>query len=218
VFRRIVSLNNVSLSSLRGLVFWFFRLTFNIFFYHGSHQLGDPTVGGNLHPCSAAMEAIVHAVLCKPHDAGYVNACGTPEAHQAIADAHSHPSHKICSDNVIVANGCSGALELALMALLDPGTAILVPRPGFPLYQVIAESHGAEVVHYNLLPDRNWECDLDHLEELMASHPNMMRAMLINNPSDPTGGVNIFFPDGELDGLHFTTSKYCWVCCFVLCW
>jgi tyrosine aminotransferase len=152
------------------------------------------------------MEAVVQAVLYKPHAAGYVNACGTPEARQAIADAHSYPAHKISPDNVIVANGCSGALELALSALLDPGTAILVPQPGFPLYQVIAESHGANVVHYNLLPDRNWECDLDHLEELMVSHPNPIRAMLINNPSNPTGGV---FSEEHLEQLlHFASRHH----------
>ena len=148
------------------------------------------------------MEAVVQAVLYKPHAAGYVNACGTPAARHAIAEHHSYPGHKISADNVIVANGCSGALELALTALLDPGTAILVPQPGFPLYQVIAESHGASVVHYNLLPDRHWECDMDHLEELMTTHPNnTIRALLINNPSNPTGGV--FSKDHLEQLLHF---------------
>lgn len=47
--------------------------------------------------------------------AGYVNACGTPEARAAIAKYHSASS----PEDVIVANGASGALELALTALLD---------------------------------------------------------------------------------------------------
>ena len=47
--------------------------------------------------------------------AGYVNACGTPEARAAIAKYHSTSS----AEDVIVANGASGALELALTALLD---------------------------------------------------------------------------------------------------
>jgi tyrosine aminotransferase len=153
------------------------------------HQLGDPTVGGNLPPCPAAIEQIVQTVRLKPHAAGYANACGTPEARQAIAKYHSYPEHVIRPDNVIVANGCSGALELALTALLDPGTVLLVPRPGFPLYQVIAESHGASVVHYRLDPDRHWECDMDHLEELLRTNKNTIRAMVVNNPSNPTGSV-----------------------------
>jgi tyrosine aminotransferase len=166
-------------------------------------QLGDPTVGGNLPPCPAAVEKIAQAVLYKPHAAGYVNACGTPEARQAIADYHSYPEHKIRPENIIVANGCSGALELALTALLDPGTILLVPQPGFPLYQVIAESHGASVVHYRLDPERNWECDMDHLEEILAkdNSNNKIRGILFNNPSNPTGGV--FSEDHMMHILEF---------------
>jgi tyrosine aminotransferase len=44
-----------------------------------------------------------------------------------------------------------------------------VPRPGFPLYQVIAESHGASVMQYDLLPDNGWECDLDQMERLLLA-------------------------------------------------
>jgi tyrosine aminotransferase len=134
------------------------------------------------------MEALAKAALFKPHAAGYANACGTPEARLAIAKHHSYPEHRILPENVIVASGCSGALELALTSLLDPGTTLLVPQPGFPLYQVIAESHGATVVHYRLDLDRNWEVDMDHLKEIMLTHPNV-RAMVVNNPSSPTGAV-----------------------------
>jgi tyrosine aminotransferase len=157
-------------------------------------QIGDPTVGGNLPPCPVAIEQIQQAVLHQPHAAGYVHACGTPQARQAIAAYHSYPEHPIRPDNVIVASGCSGALELALTALLDPGTILLVPQPGFPLYQVIAESHGASVVHYRLDPDRQWQVDLEHLKTVVAKHHDasskmMIRGMVVNNPSNPTGAV-----------------------------
>ena len=151
-------------------------------------QNGDATVGGNLPPCNAAMEAVVQAALSRPHDAGYANACGAPEARYAISKHHSYPEHEIRPENVIVANGCSGALELALTSLLDPGTILLVPQPGFPLYQIIAESHGAHVVLYWLNSEKNWEIDIGDLQVIMANHKNV-RSMVINNPSSPTGGV-----------------------------
>ena len=136
------------------------------------------------------MEAVAQALLAKRHAAGYVNACGTPEARHAVAVYHSYPEHNISSDNVIIANGCSGALELALTALLDPGTAVLIPQPGFPLYQVIAESHGASVIPYRLDQDRQWECDISYMEQIMERYPkHHIRALIINNPSNPTGAV-----------------------------
>lgn len=123
----------------------------------------------------------MRAVQSPGHAAGYVNACGTPQARAAIAQ-----SYNISPNQVIVANGCSGALELALSALLDDESVLLVPKPGFPLYQVIAESHGASVAHYNLDPQRGWECDLNHMESLITEN---VRGIVINNPSNPTGSV-----------------------------
>ena len=147
--------------------------------------------------------------------AGYVNACGTTEARESIASYHSCPEVQLVidPDDVVVASGCSGALELAITALLDEGTVLLVPRPGFPIYQVIAESHGAKVVYYDLDPDNNWECNLQHMEQVInrierqhilssssssssssqplknSSSSRTIRGIVINNPSNPTGSV-----------------------------
>lgn len=138
--------------------------------------------------CSAAIEVVVKASLESPHAAAYSNACGTQEARDAIARYHSNGGAKIGPENVIVTNGCSGALDLALNSLLDVGTTLLVPQPGFPLYEQIAKSIGANVVHYHLNPEQNWECDIEHLKSIMASHHDV-RAMVINNPSSATGAV-----------------------------
>jgi tyrosine aminotransferase len=128
------------------------------------------------------MEAVVQAALYKPHAAGYTHASGTPEARRAIALHHSCPEHQLSPGHIIVTNGCSGALDLALTSLLDPGTSILIPHPGFPLYEEIATSHGANAIHYKLDATKRWECDFDHLEDIMASNENV-RAIVINNPS-----------------------------------
>lgn len=148
-------------------------------------QLGDPTAAGNLPPCPVALKSVQAALLSKGHAAGYVNACGTLEARTAIARYHGFEDPSA----VIVANGCSGALEIALTSLLDPGTVLLCAEPAFPLYEVIANSHGASVVKYRLCPDKHWECDLQHLRELLHAYGPRVRGMVINNPSNPTGSV-----------------------------
>jgi tyrosine aminotransferase len=134
------------------------------------------------------VNTVIKAALYNRNSVSYANACGTLPARIAIARHHSYPQHRIAADNVIVTNGCSGALDLALTALLDPGTALLVPEPGFPLYQVIAESQGASIVHYRLNPENKWQCDMEQLNEIMTKHSNI-RAMVVNNPSSPTGAV-----------------------------
>ena len=147
--------------------------------------------------------------------AGYVNACGTGDARVAIHKYHypnsstlqKHEGDKeeeeelvvtTTPDDVIVANGASGSLEIALTALLDEDSVLLVPRPGFPLYQVIAESHGARVVHYDLLPEQGWQVDLDHIDRIISeeeakaddtNNVKVVRGIVVNNPSNPTGAV-----------------------------
>jgi tyrosine aminotransferase len=97
---------------------------------------------------------------------------------------HSSPEHSLSPDHVIVANGCSGALDLALSSILDRGSTLLVPQPGFPLYEEIAKAQGANVVYYRLDSNRRWECDMAHLEEIMMTHSTCdVRAIVINNPS-----------------------------------
>jgi tyrosine aminotransferase len=139
-------------------------------------------------PCLAAIEVLAKTVLETPHAAAYSNACGTLAARTAVAKHHSCSQARITPDDVIIANGCSGALDLALNSLLDTGTTLLVPQPGFPLYEEIAKSIGANVVRYHLNPKRAWECDMAHLESIMENHPNV-RALVINNPSSATGSV-----------------------------
>lgn len=115
---------------------------------------------------------------------GYVPSVGIPPAREAIASYSSSSKLKYTADDVIVASGCSGALDLAITAMVDEGENLLVPQPGFPLYQVIVESLGGSVKHYKLKPDEEWECDLEHMDSLIDSKT---RAILVTNPSNPTG-------------------------------
>ena len=172
-------------------------------------QLGDPTAHNNFPTCQVAVDAIKSSLDSPSMAAGYVNACGTPEARESIASHHSFPESNLVvdPDDVVVASGCSGALELAITALLDEGSVLLVPRPGFPIYQVIAESHGASIAYYDLDPNKNWECNLEHVEQvinrierehILSSSPlpfensasaKIVRGIVVNNPGNPTGSV-----------------------------
>ncbi len=69
----------------------------------------------------------------------------------------------------MIASGCSGALDLAITVLLNPGDTLLVPRPNFPLYATLCESKGVATRQYRLKPEASWEVDLEHLEECIDS-------------------------------------------------
>lgn len=88
--------------------------------------------------------------------------------------------------DVIIASGCSGAIDLCITALANEGDNILLPRPGFPLYQTLAESKGIECKYYDLIPEKNWEVAIDHLRSLAD---NRTKCIVVNNPSNPCGSV-----------------------------
>ena len=76
----------------------------------------------------------------------------------------SHPDHPFTEKDVVLAFGCSGALYNAISVLCETGDNILVPSPGFPLALPIAQNLGVNLKYYNLVAERGWEIDLDHLK------------------------------------------------------
>ncbi|KAK2164060.1 hypothetical protein LSH36_69g02015 [Paralvinella palmiformis] len=104
--------------------------------------------------------------------------------------------------DVIFTSGCSGALDLAIIVLANPGQNILIPQPEFSLYKTLAESLGIVVKHYNLLPERIWEADLDHLESLIDDNT---AAIIVNNPSNPCGSV---YSKNHIQGILDIANRY----------
>ncbi|KJE96524.1 tyrosine aminotransferase [Capsaspora owczarzaki ATCC 30864] len=148
-----------------------------------SVSIGDPTVFGNLPTHDSVVDAVIDAVKSSKAN-GYTHSTGYEHAREAVAERYSHPDAPLTSKDVIIASGCSGALDLAITALANPGQNILIPRPGFSLYQTLADSKGIKVRHYNLLPEKNWEIDLEHLQSLVD---DQTAAIVVNNPSNPCG-------------------------------
>ncbi|TFJ85953.1 hypothetical protein NSK_002773 [Nannochloropsis salina CCMP1776] len=137
--------------------------------------LGDPTayaLEGHLRCPDVLIDAVAKHVEEGLHN-GYACSAGTLEARQALAAAYSYPGRKLLTaEDVIIASGASGALEIVLTALLDEGDAVLIPRPGFALYQVLARSLGAEAVPYDLVHEDNWAIDLAALDATIAGYNN----------------------------------------------
>ena len=72
-------------------------------------------------------------------------------ARAATARFLTIPEAPLTKDDVILCSGGSGAIDIAMTALLDEGTNILLPKPGFSLYRTLADSKGINVKYYNLL-------------------------------------------------------------------
>ncbi|XP_045511488.1 tyrosine aminotransferase [Colias croceus] len=147
-------------------------------------SIGDPTTFGNLNPPEQVLEAIKASVE-SAKSRGYAPAKGHLEAREAVAEYSAHQGN-VTANDVILSSGASHAIELAITALADSGQNILVPRPGFMIYQTLAEGLGITVKYYSLLPDEQWKVDIDDLESQIDEDT---AAIVVINPSNPCGSV-----------------------------
>ncbi|ESN98752.1 hypothetical protein HELRODRAFT_185032 [Helobdella robusta] len=148
-------------------------------------SIGDPTTFGNLPVCDEILQAVEKSLKCQLRN-GYSPSMGYDDARDAVAKHYSTPTSILTAEDVFLTCGCSGALDLAISVLAGSGDNILVPRPGFSLYQVLAHSYSIECKYYDLVADRLWEADLLHMESLIDSKTTLI---VINNPSNPCGSV-----------------------------
>lgn len=95
-------------------------------------------------------------------------------------------SYKLSPEDVYLTVGCTQAIEIITSVLARPGANILLPRPGYPQYEAQAAFDHLEVRHFDLLPGKAWEVDLDSIEQLADDNTV---AMVIINPGNPCGNV-----------------------------
>lgn len=118
---------------------------------------------------------------------GYAPSSGIPAAREAICrEATRGGIPGLTPLDVVVTTGASEALELALTALLEPGERVLVPCPGYPLYNALAAKLSAQAVPYFLDEEKGWSLNLEELDALCTPET---RAILLCNPNNPTGAV-----------------------------
>ncbi|KAK3996626.1 aspartate aminotransferase [Cladorrhinum sp. PSN332] len=119
----------------------------------------------------------------------YGTPAGSVRLRERIAELHSSPDSegvKLTADNVIITPGSIMANYLALATLAGPGDHVICQHPTFTQLWEIPKLQGAEVTLWRMRPETNWEVDLDELETLIR--PNT-KAIIINNPNNPTGAA-----------------------------
>ncbi|XP_024022727.1 probable aminotransferase TAT2 [Morus notabilis] len=148
--------------------------------------MGDPTAYSCFRTAHVAQDSVLDSLHSQKFN-GYAPTVGLPQTRRAVAEYLSRDlPYKLTSDDVFITSGCTQAIDVALAMLARPGANILLPRPGFPIYELCASFRHIEVRHFDLLPENGWEVDLDAVEAL-ADHNTV--ALVIINPGNPCGNV-----------------------------
>jgi alanine-synthesizing transaminase len=146
-------------------------------------NIGDPIQFGFKTP-PHLIEAVERAM--RDGHNGYVPSAGIEPARAAVAQEYTRRGMPVPADRVVVTQGTSEGIELALSVLADPGDDVLVPTPTYPLYTAVLAKIGARAVYYRTDPDRGWQPDLDDIRRRTTSST---RALVVIDPNNPTGAV-----------------------------
>jgi aspartate/methionine/tyrosine aminotransferase len=99
-------------------------------------------------------------------------------------------------EQVLVTTGAAEALLILFHAAAEPGANVVMPNPGFPMNEAVAESLGLEIRRYALRPEDGFHTDLD---EIRTRVDGRTKFVLVNSPHNPTGAV---MPESEMESLH----------------
>ncbi len=144
-------------------------------------ELGQPDITTFPNVVQAGIQAIQEGKT------RYTPSAGMPALRQAIAaDASARLGLTFQPDQVVVGPGAKPALFFPTLALVRPGDEVLYPDPGFPTYKSMIEVAGGIPVPVPLSEEDGFSFDLQAFDRLLSPRTRMV---VINSPSNPTGGV-----------------------------
>ncbi len=132
-------------------------------------------------------EAIKAAAIAALNDnqTHYSTNQGSPELRKAVAAYETARGNLISEDNVLITIGACQALFTALLGILNPGEEVIVPTPGFALYETVATIAGAKIVPLDV-SKTGFQIDKAALNAAITPRT---KAIVINSPCNPTGTI-----------------------------
>jgi aspartate aminotransferase len=118
----------------------------------------------------------------------YCPSLGLPEVREALAENYRREfGVPVTAANVVVGAGAKVFEQFFGEAFLDPGDEVLVFTPHFPTYPPNVERRGGRVVTSPLRQANGFRPDLDDVARFLKGP--RARAIFLNSPHNPTGGV-----------------------------
>jgi len=148
-------------------------------------NMSDPinlSIGQPDFPVPDPIKEAAAAAIHNNHN-GYSLTQGIPPLQQAlqarIDDQYGHDDRR-----VLVTSGTSGALVLAMLALVDPGDEVICFDPYFVMYPALVGMAGGKCVLIDTYPDFRID-----IEKVAAAITPKTKLILLNSPANPTGVV-----------------------------
>ncbi len=165
-----------------------------------SLSLGEPDFTTPEHVRQAAKDAL---------DAGhthYTPGPGIPELREAVAAFHQDRNGIPCEAGHVLVTPTKQAVMMAVLAVADRGDEVLLPDPAWVSYDPIVQWAHATPVPVPCDAESGFRMTPDAVAERITPRS---RAVLLNSPSNPTGGVNT--PDDVRGIVELAIDHDLWV-------
>ena len=154
----------------------------------GGKDVIELEIGDSPFPTSpSAVQAGIQAI--RDDHCHYGPSTGLPEFRQAAAEyVNREYGLQVSAENVVAGPGAKNFEQLFLEAFVNPDDGVLVFSPHFPTYPPNIGRRGARMVVSSLKQSRDFRPNLDDVERFLTEDPSP-KAIFLNTPQNPTGGV-----------------------------
>jgi len=126
------------------------------------------------------------------------NPKGSLRAREAVCLYYRDQGIPISPEQVILTTSTSEAYGYLFKVLSDPGDAVLVPQPSYPLFDFLARAEAVELAAAPLVYDHGWQLDLEGLSRQITANT---RAVVLVHPNNPTGHFTKLSESRELAAI-----------------
>jgi aspartate aminotransferase len=146
-------------------------------------EIGDSPFPTATHAAAAGIQAI------RDGHCRYGPSAGLPEFRAAAAEyVNEQYGLSVAAEHVVAGPGGKTFQTLFCEAFLNPGDAVLVFSPHFPTYGPNIARRGARMVLSPLRQERDFRPNMDDVHTFLETEPGA-KAIFLNSPHNPTGGV-----------------------------
>ncbi|MCX6065751.1 MAG: pyridoxal phosphate-dependent aminotransferase [Chloroflexi bacterium] len=164
-------------------------------------ELGQPDFPTPANVSEAGIQAI------RDGQTRYTPSAGIVRFREVIADyAGRQRGIAIRPEQVVVSPGTKPGLFFPPLALVSPGDEVIYPDPGFPTYSAVIKVTGGVPIPIPLREENSFSFDLDVFDAKISDRTKLI---ILNSPSNPTGGV---IPFDDLKHIAEQAKKHnAWV-------
>ncbi|MFP4377142.1 MAG: pyridoxal phosphate-dependent aminotransferase [Spirochaetales bacterium] len=111
---------------------------------------------------------------------------GSASLREAVAAWYDARGFTIAPTDLVATASASESYSHIFSGLLKRGAGVVLPRPGYPLFEEVARRCGLAVSYYDLSPDQQWQPDLESLSTALGVNTG---ALVVISPNNPTGHI-----------------------------